>query len=103
MTRVDRDTERMAPGIWDCPRCGRGNRDRHLYCPNCRLERLSRSHSETPRGLSAPVSCLGPLPAPAQWDRLPERHSGPYPDAAPLAALAAVLEPLDRWLSVTRD
>jgi transposase len=39
MVRMPSDTARLTAASWECPRCGRSNRDRDHACPNCRLAR----------------------------------------------------------------
>lgn len=112
MVRIEPDSARTHAASWDCPRCGRTNRDRDRSCPNCRLVRRGgpSDRAEPARKTPAHPAFHRPTtPAPADRpDPTPRRDDllradpAPARDAEALAALAAVLTHYERWQALTR-
>lgn len=111
MVRIESDSARIQASTWECPRCGRSNRERDHVCPNCRLprrggprERTNQSEElpahpalrrSTPPGPQAVVTL-------SHWrDQVLCQEARPPDEAEALTALAAVLTHYERWQAAT--
>lgn len=111
MVRIASDMANTAPGVWECPRCGRSNRERDHTCPNCRLphragprERVERSVETDARPVFRRVTPAALEDRAARASRL-ERvlgSAGSARDAAALTTFAALLTQYEQWQAVTQ-